>query len=89
MELGIARLGRTSTMADTHKVTKTKIVQLESGAYGVEFEFDDGYTDFAEVGSKETADFYARVQMGEAIVMGVNPLLLNAEKAETLRRRQE
>jgi hypothetical protein len=46
-------------------------------------------TDFAEVGSKETADFYARVQMGESIVMGVNPLLLNAEKAETLRRRHE
>jgi hypothetical protein len=47
------------------------------------------YTDFAEVVSKETADFYARVQMGEAIVMGVNPLLLNAEKAETLRRRRK
>jgi hypothetical protein len=27
--------------------------------------------------------------MGEAIVMGANPLLLNAEKAKTLRRRQE
>ena len=23
-------------MADTHKVTKTKVVQLENGAYGVE-----------------------------------------------------
>ena len=46
-------------MAYTHKVTKTKVVQLESGAYGVEFEFDDGYIDFAEVGSKETAEFYA------------------------------
>jgi hypothetical protein len=34
---------------------------------------------------KETADF----QMGEAIVMGVNPLLLNAEKAETLRRKRK
>ena len=76
-------------MADTHKVTKTKVVQLENGAYGVEFEFDDGYTDFAEVGGKETTDFYARVQMGEAIVMGVNPLLLNAEKAETLRRKRK
>jgi hypothetical protein len=76
-------------MADTHKVTKTKVVQLENGAYGVEFEFDDGYTDFAEVCSKETADFYATVQMGEAIVMGVNPLLLNAEKAVTLRLRPE
>jgi hypothetical protein len=27
--------------------------------------------------------------MGEAIVMGVNPLLLSAEKAEKLRRRPE
>jgi hypothetical protein len=52
-------------------------------------EFDDGYTDFAEVGSKETAEFYATAQMGEAIVMGVNPLLLSAEKAETLRRKLE
>jgi hypothetical protein len=38
-----------------------KVVQLENGAYSVEFEFDDGYTDFAEVGPKETADFYATV----------------------------
>ena len=30
-------------MADTHTVTKTKVVQLENGAYGVEFEFDDGF----------------------------------------------
>jgi hypothetical protein len=73
-------------MAGTHKVTKTKVVQLENGTYGVEFEFDDGYMDFAEVGGKETAEFYAAVQMGEDIVMGVNPLLLNAQKAETLRR---
>jgi hypothetical protein len=49
-------------MADTHTVTKTKVVQLENGAYGVEFEFDDGYTNFPEVGSKETADSYATVQ---------------------------
>ena len=77
-------------MAETHKVTNTNVVQLENGAYGIEFEFDDGYTDFAEVGSKETADFYATVQMGENnIVMGVNPLLLNAEKAETLRRKRK
>jgi hypothetical protein len=43
-------------MANTHKVIKTKVVQLENGAYGVEFEFDDGYTYFAEVGGKETTD---------------------------------
>jgi hypothetical protein len=46
-------------MANTHTVTKTTVVQLENGAYGVKSEFDDGYADFAEVGSKETADFYA------------------------------
>jgi hypothetical protein len=73
-------------MANTHKVTRTNVVQLETGVYGVEFEFGDGYTDFAEVGSKETAEFYAGVQMGESIVMGVNLLLLSADKAETLRR---
>jgi hypothetical protein len=28
-------------MPDTHTVTKMKVVQLENGAYGVEFEFDD------------------------------------------------
>jgi hypothetical protein len=33
------------------------VMQLENGVYGAELEFDDGYTDFAEVGSKETADF--------------------------------
>jgi hypothetical protein len=74
-------------MATTHKVTK--VVQLQSGEYGVEFEFDGGYTDFAEVGSKEAADFYAEVQMGEDIVVGVNRLLLNARKAETLRQEQQ
>ena len=51
-------------MAITHKVTKTKGVQLENGAYGVEIEFDDAFTDFAEVGSKETADFYDRTDGG-------------------------
>jgi hypothetical protein len=74
-------------MSDTHKVISTKVVQTENGEYGVEFEFDDGYTDFAEVGPKATAEFYAKVQMGEDIVVGVNPLLLNAAKAEMLRQR--
>jgi hypothetical protein len=73
----------------THKVARADIVQLENGEYAIEFEFDDGYTDFAEVGSKETAEFYASAQMGEDIVMGANPLLLNAAKAEMLRQRQK
>jgi len=32
-------------MANTHEITKTKVVQLSSGQYVIEFEFDDGYTD--------------------------------------------
>jgi len=41
--------------------------------------------DFVEVGEKETAEFYARVQLGEKLAIGVHPLLLNWKKAETLR----
>jgi hypothetical protein len=44
-------------MADRHKVTKTKVVQLESGAYGVAFEFDDGYTDFARSEARRRLNF--------------------------------
>jgi hypothetical protein len=69
-----------------HKVIKTEVVRVK-GQYGVRFEFDDGYTDFAEVGDKATAEFYAAVQLGERIPMNVNPLLLSAAKAETLRRK--
>jgi hypothetical protein len=69
-----------------HKVIKTEVVPVK-GKYGVRFEFDDGYTDFAEVGDKATAEFYAAVQLGERIPMNVNPLLLSAAKAETLRRK--
>ena len=71
----------------THKISTTKVVQLPSRKYGVAFEFDDGYTDFAEVGSKETSDFYAALQRGEDILMRVNPVLLSAAKAETLGQR--
>jgi hypothetical protein len=69
----------------THRVTKATVVQLENGEYAVEFEFDDGSTDFAEVGSKATAEFYARVQLQEDIVVGLTPLVLNATKADMLR----
>jgi hypothetical protein len=69
----------------THKVTKTRVVPLKNHRYRVEFEFDDGYTDSAELDSKEVAEFYAKVQLGEKLAMGVNPLLLNAKKAESLR----
>ena len=69
----------------THRVTKTEVVE-KNGAYGVNFEFDDGYTDFAELPDRETAEFYARVQRGETVPIGVNPLLLTSENAGTLRR---
>lgn len=68
----------------THKIIKTAVVE-KNGTYGVSFEFDDGYTDYAELPDRETAEFYARVQRGETLPMGVNPLLLTAGKAETLR----
>jgi hypothetical protein len=51
------------------------VVPVKDG-YGVKFEFDDGYTDSAEVGDKETAEFYARVQLGERIPKGVHPLAI-------------
>ena len=75
----------TARPPQTHKVTKTEVVE-KNGVYGVNFEFDDGYTDFAELPDRETAEFYARVQRGETLPIGVNPLLLTFEKAETLRR---
>jgi hypothetical protein len=49
------------------------------------FTFDDGTEDFGEAGSKESAEFYARVQMGETFPVGISPLLLNAAKADELR----
>jgi hypothetical protein len=73
-------------MADTHKITKAEVVPIGPGECGIKFEFDDGYTDLVEVGDKETADWYASVQLDEEIVKGVNPLLINEAKAKTLRR---
>jgi len=37
---------------------------VENGEYGVEFSFDDGSTDFAEVGPQRGADFYAEGFLG-------------------------
>ena len=37
------------------------------------FTFDDGTEDFGEAGSKESAEFYARVQMGETFPVGISP----------------
>ncbi len=70
-----------------HKIIKTEVVPIK-GSYGIRFNFDDGYTDFAEVGDKATAEFYAAAQLGERIPMNVNPLLLSAEKAQVLRERR-
>jgi hypothetical protein len=63
-------------------------VKAEGDTYAVVFTFDEGTQDFGEVGSKETAEFYARVQLGETFPVGLNPLLLNAAKADELRRRK-
>jgi hypothetical protein len=41
----------------THKVTKTRVVPLKNHRYRLEFEFDDGYTDSAELDSKKVAEF--------------------------------
>jgi hypothetical protein len=41
----------------------------------------------AIVGKQLTAEFYAKIQLGELFPIGVNPLLLNAAKAEKLRRK--
>ena len=72
---------------EMHKVTSAQVLQINGNLYGIKFAFDDGTTAFAEVGPKATAEFYAQAQMGESLLVGVNPLLLSAEKAETLRKR--
>jgi hypothetical protein len=76
------------TDATTHKVIKTEVVKAKGDTYGVIFTYDDGTEDYAEVGSKETAKFYARVQMDETFPVGISPLLLNAAKADELRQRK-
>ncbi len=75
-------------MAEMHKVIKAEVVKLRDD-YGVRFEFDDGSIVQEPVGPKATAEFYAREQLGERIPVGINPLLLSAEKAEKLRQRTE
>ena len=53
----------------THRVTKTTVTQQENGEFAVKFEFDDGSKDFATVGIKAAAEFYARVQLQEDLVV--------------------
>jgi len=69
----------------THTVVKTNVVKLKGDIYAVTFTYDDGTGETAGVGSKETAEWYARVQKGETFSVGIHPLLLKAEKAEKLR----
>jgi hypothetical protein len=75
-------------MAEMHRVTKADVVKLRANDYGVRFQFDDGGIMQEVVGPKATAEFYAREQLGEDLPVGVNPLLLSAEKAEKLRKRR-
>lgn len=71
----------------THKVTKTKVVKADGDKFAVLFTYDDGTEETAVVGKQLTAEFYAKTQLGEVFPVGVNPLLLNAAKAEKIRRR--
>jgi hypothetical protein len=73
--------------AKTHKIVKTEVVKAEGGMYAVVFSYDDGAEETATVGKQLTAEFYAKTQLGEVVPIGVNPLLLNALKADELRRR--
>lgn len=74
-------------MFDTHKVIKTEVVKSEGEKYAIVFKFDDGTEDIMTVDTQATAEFYAKTQLGETFPVGVNPLLLNAAKADELRRR--
>jgi hypothetical protein len=75
--------------AETHKIIATEIVKVEGGKYAVVFTYDDGTGEAVTVGKELTAEFYAKTQLGETVPVGVNPLLLNAKKADQLRRRGE
>lgn len=72
---------------ETHKVVKTQVLQLKGDTYAVTFTYDDGTEETAGVGSKETAEWYAKVQKGETFPVGIHPLLLNAAKAEKHRKK--
>ena len=70
----------------THKVLKTEVVMV-NGMYGVRFEFDDGQTQTVEVGAKNIAEFYAREQWGQDLVVGNSPLFLSTKKIEDIKSR--
>jgi hypothetical protein len=73
--------------AKTHKIVKTEVVKADGGKYAVVCSYDDGTEETAVVGKQLTAEFYAKTQLGETVPVGVNPLLLNAIKADQLRRK--
>jgi hypothetical protein len=75
-------------LPDTHTVLKTEVV-LVNDMYGVRFEFDDGLSETLEVGGKNIAEFYAREQLGQELVVGSNPLFLTAEKVKEITSRLE
>jgi hypothetical protein len=75
------------TETKTHKIIATEVVKAAGDRYAVVFTYDDGTGETAIVGKQVTAEFYAKTQMGEVLPVGINPLLLNAAKADELRRR--
>ena len=74
--------------AHTHTVLKTEVV-LVNDMHGVRFEFDDGLSETLEVGGKNIAEFYAREQLGQKLVVGSNSLFLTAAKVEEIKSRLE
>ncbi len=72
---------------ETHRVVKTKVVKLKGDTYAVVFTYDDGTEETAGAGSKDVAEFYAKHQKGKTFPISIHLLLLNAEKAEKLRRK--
>ena len=72
---------------EIHRVVKAKVVNLKGDTYAVVLTYDDGTEETAGVGSKETARWYARVQKGETLPVGIHPLLLNATKVDKLRQK--
>jgi hypothetical protein len=83
------RYVRMTARTPTHKIIATEVVKADGGKYAVVFTYDDGMGETAMVGKQLTAEFYAKTQLGEVLPVGVNPLLLNAAKANGLRGNQD
>ena len=57
---------------EIHTVVKTEVVKIIGDTYAVTFSYDDGTEETGAVGSKETAEWYARVQKGKTFRVGIS-----------------